>query len=43
MPIVGKLLKACGAVYIRREWGNDELYKTILEEYIVTLLNEGSK
>jgi glycerol-3-phosphate O-acyltransferase len=43
MPVVGKLLKNAGAVYIRREWGGDKLYKTILEEYIATLLAEGSK
>ncbi|KAI9486051.1 MAG: glycerol-3-phosphate acyltransferase [Benjaminiella poitrasii] len=41
MPIVGKLLKSSGAVFIRREWGNDELYKTVLEEYMATLLNQG--
>jgi glycerol-3-phosphate O-acyltransferase len=43
MPVVGKLLKASGAVFIRREWGGDELYKTILEEYMATLLAQGSK
>lgn len=43
MPALGKLLKSSGAVFIRREWGNDELYKTILEEYISTILAEGSK
>lgn len=43
MPVLGKLLKSVGAVFIRREWGNDELYKTILDEYIVTLLSKGSK
>lgn len=43
MPVVGKLLKSSGAVFIRREWGNDELYKTVLEEYMATLLSEGSK
>lgn len=41
MPIVGKLLKSSGAIFIRREWGGDELYKTILEEYMVTLLSKG--
>ncbi|GAN00936.1 acyltransferase [Mucor ambiguus] len=41
MPVVGKLLKSSGAVFIRREWGNDELYKTVLEEYMATLLAEG--
>ncbi|KAI8385656.1 hypothetical protein BD560DRAFT_383998 [Blakeslea trispora] len=41
MPVVGRLLKSAGAVYIRREWGGDELYKTVLEEYMATLLSEG--
>ncbi|GAA5814739.1 hypothetical protein MFLAVUS_008241 [Mucor flavus] len=41
MPALGKLLKSSGAIFIRREWGNDELYKTILEEYISTILAEG--
>ncbi|KAI9365062.1 hypothetical protein BD770DRAFT_433317 [Pilaira anomala] len=41
MPILGKILKSSGAVFIRREWGNDELYKTILDEYISTVLAEG--
>ncbi|KAI8643609.1 hypothetical protein BD408DRAFT_414566 [Parasitella parasitica] len=41
MPIVGKILKSCGAIFIRREWGNDELYKTVLEEYMATLLSQG--
>lgn len=43
MPVIGKLLKSSGAVFIRREWGNDEMYKTVLEEYMATLLSEGSK
>lgn len=43
MPVVGRLLKSAGAVYIRREWGGDELYKTVLEEYMATLLSEGSE
>ncbi|KAG2190899.1 hypothetical protein INT46_006352 [Mucor plumbeus] len=41
MPVVGKLLKSSGAIFIRREWGNDELYKTVLEEYMATLLAQG--
>ncbi|KAI8098984.1 putative acyltransferase [Halteromyces radiatus] len=41
LPIVGSVLKNAGAFYIRREWGDDLLYKTILEEYTVTLLSEG--
>lgn len=43
MPVVGKLLKSSGAIFIRREWGNDELYKTVLEEYMAALLAQGSK
>ncbi|KAI8979677.1 hypothetical protein BDF20DRAFT_906184 [Mycotypha africana] len=41
LPLVNILLKGCGAFYIRREWGNDILYKGILEEYITTLLSGG--
>lgn len=43
IPVLGSLLKAVGAVYIRREWGNDVMYKTILDEYISVLLSRGSK
>lgn len=43
IPVLGPLLKAVGAVYIRREWGNDVMYKTVLEEYISVLLSRGSK
>ncbi|KAI8071456.1 hypothetical protein BC940DRAFT_294491 [Gongronella butleri] len=41
MPVVGSVLKNAGAFYIRREWGGDTLYKTVLEEYTVKLLQEG--
>ncbi|CDH56283.1 glycerol-3-phosphate acyltransferase protein [Lichtheimia corymbifera JMRC:FSU:9682] len=41
IPVLGSLLKAVGAVYIRREWGNDVMYKTILDEYISVLLSRG--
>ncbi|KAI7862007.1 putative acyltransferase [Spinellus fusiger] len=41
MPFVGGLLKRCGAFFIRREWGDDVLYKTVLEEYIAVLLSRG--
>ncbi|KAG1520109.1 hypothetical protein G6F52_007976 [Rhizopus delemar] len=41
LPVVGKILKSSGAVWIRREWGGDELYKTILEEYMIALLSNG--
>lgn len=41
MPVVGTLLRGCGAFFIRREWGDDLLYKTVVEEYIATLLAGG--
>jgi glycerol-3-phosphate O-acyltransferase len=41
MPIVGTLLRGSGAFFIRREWGDDLLYKTIVEEYIAILLAGG--
>ncbi|KAI9310810.1 hypothetical protein BX666DRAFT_2032528 [Dichotomocladium elegans] len=41
MPIVGPFLKSCGAFFIKREWGNNPMYKAIMEEYITTLLSEG--
>ncbi|ORZ18841.1 acyltransferase-domain-containing protein [Absidia repens] len=41
MPIVGNILRNAGAFFIRREWGDDLLYKTIMEEYLATLLSEG--
>jgi glycerol-3-phosphate O-acyltransferase len=34
MPIVGTLLKMSGAFFIRRVWGDDLLYNTIMREYI---------
>ncbi|KAG0168208.1 hypothetical protein DFQ30_005079 [Apophysomyces sp. BC1015] len=43
LPIVGKVLRSCGAFFIRREWGDDMLYKTLMEEYIAVLLSEGRK
>lgn len=42
LPILGPFLKSCGAFFIKREWGGNGLYKTIMEEYITTLLLEGS-
>ena len=43
LPLVGSFLKSSGAIYIRREWGDDQLYKTILEEYTSQLFARGSK
>ncbi|KAI8331761.1 putative acyltransferase [Chlamydoabsidia padenii] len=41
MPVVGPILQNAGAFFIRREWGDDLLYKTVMEEYLGTLLSEG--
>ncbi|KAI8150346.1 acyltransferase-domain-containing protein [Fennellomyces sp. T-0311] len=41
LPLLGPILKSSGAVYIRREWGDDQLYKTVLEEYISQLFARG--
>ncbi|KAI7887357.1 putative acyltransferase [Lichtheimia hyalospora FSU 10163] len=41
LPLLGPFLKSCGAFFIKREWGGNGLYKTIMEEYITTLLLEG--
>ncbi|KAI8621112.1 acyltransferase-domain-containing protein [Chytriomyces sp. MP71] len=41
MPVVGHLLKHCGAFFIRRVWGDDLLYNTIMREYIEILLRKG--
>lgn len=43
LPGLGNIMKSSGALYIRRQWGDDMLYKTVLEEYITTLMLEGSK
>ncbi|KAG2227412.1 hypothetical protein INT45_007437 [Circinella minor] len=41
IPVLNKLLKSSGAVYIRREWGDDALYKAVLEEYISLIFQKG--
>ncbi|KAJ3412640.1 hypothetical protein HDV05_000451 [Chytridiales sp. JEL 0842] len=41
MPIVGTLLKMCGAFFIRRVWGDDPLYNGVMREYVELLLNRG--
>ncbi|KAI9350608.1 acyltransferase-domain-containing protein [Zopfochytrium polystomum] len=41
MPIVGTLLKYSGAFFIRRVWGDDQLYVSVMREYIELLLNRG--
>ncbi|KAJ1567240.1 hypothetical protein HK405_006649 [Cladochytrium tenue] len=41
MPLVGTLLKHCGAFFIRRVWGDDPLYINVMREYIELLLTRG--
>ncbi|KAJ3229738.1 hypothetical protein HDU78_008870 [Chytriomyces hyalinus] len=41
MPVVGHVLKHCGAFFIRRVWGDDVLYNNIMKEYIEILLRRG--
>ncbi|ORY52918.1 putative acyltransferase [Rhizoclosmatium globosum] len=41
MPAVGHLLKHCGGFFIRRQWGDDVLYNSIMREYIELLLRKG--
>jgi glycerol-3-phosphate O-acyltransferase len=41
IPVIGPLLKACGAFFIRRSWNNDPMYSEIMKEYIELLLERG--
>lgn len=41
LPIVGNLLAASGAFFIKRKLGTDPIYKAIFSEYIVSLLSHG--
>jgi glycerol-3-phosphate O-acyltransferase len=40
-PLVGTFLQHCGAMWIRRSFGEDALYTTIVQSYIDTLLQKG--
>ncbi|KAI1134801.1 acyltransferase-domain-containing protein [Hypoxylon sp. FL0543] len=40
-PIVGSFLQHAGAMWIRRSFGNDTLYTTLVQAYIDTLLQGG--
>jgi len=40
-PIVGSFLQHAGAMYIRRSFGDDVLYTTLVQSYIDTLLQGG--
>ena len=41
LPFVGYMLRHNGAFFIRREWGGDRLYITIMKDYIDFLLLKG--
>jgi 1-acyl-sn-glycerol-3-phosphate acyltransferase len=41
LPVLGYVLQKCGAFFIKRSWGNDHLYTTIVHEYVQTLLQMG--
>lgn len=40
-PLVGSFLQHAGAMWIRRSFGNDVLYQTLVQAYIDTLLQGG--
>lgn len=40
-PLVGSFLQHAGAMWIRRSFGNDSLYTTLVQAYIDTLLQNG--
>lgn len=41
MPVVGNFLQHAGAMWIRRSFGDDALYTSLVQSYIDTLLQEG--
>ena len=41
MKFFGWLLRNCGAFYIRRSFGTDELYWAVFTEYVQTQLRNG--
>ncbi|KAF2873306.1 glycerol-3-phosphate acyltransferas-like protein [Massariosphaeria phaeospora] len=40
-PVVGSFLQHTGAMWIRRSFGDDQLYTTLVQSYIDTLLQNG--
>ncbi|KAJ6788774.1 hypothetical protein PWT90_06353 [Aphanocladium album] len=40
-PLVGSFLQNAGAMWIRRSFGDDALYSTLVQSYIDTLLQQG--
>lgn len=41
IPVVGSMLAKGGAFFIRRSFGDDSLYSTVVKEYIHHLLKQG--
>ncbi|KAJ5587212.1 uncharacterized protein N7459_002977 [Penicillium hispanicum] len=41
IPLLGPFLQHAGAMWIRRSFGNDPLYHTVVQAYIDTILREG--
>jgi|TARA_B100002003_G_scaffold244357_1_gene270302 glycerol-3-phosphate O-acyltransferase len=41
MPIIGPLLRRCGAFYVRRTFQGDALYKAVFDEYIHQMFTRG--
>ncbi|KAG8417923.1 hypothetical protein J3458_005375 [Metarhizium acridum] len=41
IPLLGSFLQHAGAMWIRRSFGDDALYTTLVQSYIDTLLQEG--
>ncbi|MDH5711310.1 MAG: 1-acyl-sn-glycerol-3-phosphate acyltransferase, partial [Gammaproteobacteria bacterium] len=41
MPIIGSILRGCGAFFIRRSFRGNELYSAVLFEYLAELLATG--
>ena len=41
LPVIGGLLRRCGAFFIRRSYRDDPAYRTLLSDYLKFLLNNG--
>jgi len=41
MPVVGSLLRRCGAFYIRRRFGGDKLYTAVFHQYLHVVFTSG--
>ena len=41
IPVLGPFLQHAGAMYIRRSFGDDALYTTVVQSYVDTMLQQG--